>query len=59
MSLTAFQRYRRLKQIDEMKPENIMKKNEAITEPAITPVQEVAAVKAEPTPRRRRRTSEE
>lgn len=29
MSLTAFQRYRRLKQVEEMKPENLAKKEEA------------------------------
>lgn len=28
MSLTAFQRYRRMKQVEEMKPENIEKKYE-------------------------------
>ena len=29
MSLTAFQRYRRMQQVEEMKPENIIKAQEA------------------------------
>ena len=37
MSLTAFQRYRRMKQVEEMKPENIAKVEEEEVKPDIVP----------------------
>ena len=44
MSLTAFQRYRRMKQVEEMKPENIMKESE---KPVEAPVEEPVEKEAE------------
>lgn len=50
MSLTAFNRLRRMQQVEEMKPENIMKKAEEeevkeqiIEEPVVEEVKEVVA----------------
>ena len=40
MSLTAFQRYRRMKQVEEMKPENIQKQEEEKVEEEKPEVQE-------------------
>lgn len=37
MSLTAFQRYRRMKQVEEMKPENIIKAQEEAKEKSMVP----------------------
>lgn len=54
MSLTAFQRFRRLKQIEKMKPENI-KAEEIKEEPKQLP--ELPEIKEEPKPTSRRRNS--
>ena len=61
MSLTAFQRVRRMKQVEEMKPENIkVEEKPVVTEQIIEPkevkVEEPVEEKTETTTTSRRRT---
>ena len=63
MSLTAFQKYRRMQQVEAMKPENIEKqetKEEVNNEPIVEEVEEVKEIEEEkveePTPTRRSRS---
>jgi len=48
MSLTAFQRFRRLHQVEEMKPENIKKEVEVKSAPVIEKAPEVDNFVGEP-----------
>ena len=54
MSLTAFQRYRRIQQVEEMKPENIIKAQEETK--AEIPVVEESKEEVKETSNRRRNT---